>query len=175
MLKLTADQLRAVLLAAAPGDRPFTKALWITEKHVMCTNGHRMHLLYHGQEWPHGNVAVPLRVIESAAGLSENVVITKSTFDMLTFLPVMGATLPPVDRYLPELPTVPTSGPLRCAIDGKYLQDAQQAINLMLGAGQDDCLHMTAAGVWTWCNGQFLVCVAPLQNEGHQTQLKGLG
>lgn len=174
MLKLTQTQLRAVLLARGDDPRPFTKALWITDRFVMCTNGQRMHLFVHGQEWGHGNVAVPLRVIDSAGALSENVTITKGMFDMLTFLPVMGATLPPVDKFLPDLPAPPATGVIRCAIGHEYLRDAQDAIALMPGDGQDDCLHMTDAGVWTWCNGQFLVCVAPLQDLGHQTQLKGL-
>lgn len=171
MLTITATQLRAVLLARGDDPRPFTKALWVTERFVMCTHGHRMHLLWHGQHWPHGNVAVPLRI--AADTNTTTVDIDRSVFNGMPFLPVMGATLPPLDRYVPDLPTMATLGPLRCAINGKYLSDAQDAIKAMREEGQDDCLHMTSAGVWAWCNGKFLVCVAPLLNEGHQVQLKG--
>ena len=172
MLTLTQRQLRAVLLARGDDPRPFTKALWITERFVMCTDGCRMHLLVHGQEWSHGNVAVPLQIAHSATG--DPVVITQRTFAGVAFLPVMGATLPPVDRFLPDLPAQPATGAMRCSIGHEYLSDARQAIDLVRDDGQDPCMHMTDGGAWTWSNGRLLVCIAPLKGDGVQVQLKGL-
>lgn len=174
MLTIPQHKLRAVLLAQGDDPRPFTKALWVTERYVMCTNGQRMHLLKHGQEWPHGNLALPLATIGKAAMLDADIAITQRTFAGVAFLPVMGATLPPVEKFMPSLPAVAQIGEIRCAISAKYLQDAQEAISLVAGAGQDDCLHMTPANVWTWSNGEFLVCVAPLGSNGGSVQLKGM-
>lgn len=159
-MKIPAHILEALLLARGDDPRPFTKALWITAEHVLVTNGHRMHLWYHGQEWVHGDTPVPF-----AKASTE---ITKGAF-----LPVMGATLPDVERYLPKLPTVPTQGEQHARIRGKYLEDAQEAIRLALGdeEGFSKPLYMTDSGCWTWCNGEFLVCVAPLKET--DCQLKG--
>lgn len=174
MLTVTRDQLHAVLLARGADPRPFTKALWVTEKHIMCTNGQRMHLLWHGQEWAHGNVAIPLSAVLSAEAHALGcTTIGPRTINARPFLPVMGASLPDVDRYLPKLPTTPWVDVQRCSISGRYLLDAQEAIALMIEGEQDDCLHRTNENTWTWCNGKFLVCVATLKNNGHKYQLKG--
>lgn len=147
MLTIPQHKLRAVLLAQGDDPRPFTKALWVTERYVMCTNGQRMHLLKHGQEWPHGNVAVPLLAVRQAPALLSDITIDRTTVCGKPFLPVMGATLPPVEKFMPSLPAVAQIGEIRCAISAKYLQDAQEAISLVAGSGQDDCLHMTPANV----------------------------
>lgn len=170
MLTIPHDVLQALLLARGDDPRPFTKALWVTAQHVLVTDGHRMHLWFHGQEWTHGNTAIPLQLV-APTNHSESV-CDKNVWNGTPFLPMLGAVLPAVERYLPQLPTLPSIGVQHCAINAQYLADAQSAIKLVTAqVDATPTLHMTSANAWVWCDGKFLTCVAPLRPT--PTQLKG--
>lgn len=152
--------IKAVLLAAGKTDvRRFARGVHINARHIVATDGHRMHAYAHGQEWLHDGVTIPREAVELALkGKALDLEVTPLSIGAVSYTPT-GGKYPDYMRVIPAVSVPPTIGPLVTRLQAAYLTDAQKfikAVGIPLGHG--DCL--TCFGdTWTWQKENAVVVV----------------
>ena len=163
-MQITSKALQAVLLAAAKNDiRTYLNAVLINSKHIVATDGKRMHVLAHGADWQHGPILVPRESVEQALKSKlARIVITPNLIGAVNYTAVVG-TFPDYKRVMPKLPAPADIGPVHTQCNPDYLKDAVKAVGLATG----NCAGVSltsVGGTLVWCDGHFMALVMPLRN-----------
>lgn len=174
-MEILTNQLRAVLLAAAKKDvRNYLNGVLVNSRHIVATDGHRMHIAVHGQDWQHGDVIIPREAVELAVKSKAHALqVTAAQIGNVAFSPVCGK-FPDYMRVIPQ-GGVADVGPLEFAVNPDYLRDACKAIELATGTALANLCMV--GGALTWGNGVFQAVIVPLrgtQKTGPLTSLQKL-
>ena len=163
-MQITSKALQAVLLAAAKNDiRTYLNAVLINSKHIVATDGARMHVLAHGADWQHGSILVPRESVELALKSKlERIVITPNLIGAVNYTAV-GGTFPDYKRVMPKLPATADIGPVHTQCNPDYLKDAVKAVGLATDNRAGVSLT-SVGGTLVWCDGHFMAVVMPLRD-----------
>lgn len=150
--------LKAVSLAAAKKDiRCYLKGVLINDRHIVATDGSRLHAARHGAEWLHGPRIIPidnlLLALKKKSDLTE---ITLCSVGDVIYAPVDGV-FPAYERVLPR-GTEPEQCPGVMNINPKYLADACEAIKL--ATGESHTLAFSG-GNWVYSSALLAITVSP--------------
>ena len=154
------NYLKAVLLASAKKDiRYYLNSVLVNSKHLVGTDGHRMHVVAHGQEgWDHGDVIIPRDAVEMALkGRSADITITPSTIGVVSFKET-GGTYPNYTRLMLTSCALPSMGALIANVLPEYLVDARKAIALVSGH-KHTALSRINDMTWAWSDGKIQTIV----------------
>lgn len=144
--------LQAVLLAAGKKDiRLYLNGVHINGRHLVATDGHRMHVVVHGGDWPHGPVTIPREAVERALKARvETMDVSVDTIGAERYTPLDG-TYPDYTRAMLHPGEMPRIGAIRARINPAYLADAEKAVKL--AAMKDAILCVIGSGdtyKWAW-------------------------
>ena len=169
-MQILTNHLKAVLLAAGKKDlRYYLNGVHVNKHHLVATDGHRMHVVCHGGDWPHDPVTIPRDACELAIkGKTTTLEITPTAIGPISYQPVEG-------RY-PDYTRVMASGTalfagieqgdmLTC-LRHEYLKDADAAINLVAGTPVNSLARIGTA--WIWSNPTLQVVVMPFRTNGER-------
>ena len=155
--------IKAILLACAKKDvRYYLNGILINEKHIVGTNGHRLHAISHGGDWQHGPVILPREACEIALkGKTKELEVTNSSIGVVSYTPVQG-TYPDYLRVMPNMSVPLDIGAMCCAARPEYLKDAAEAIRLVTGDAHAALASIN--GSYVWCDGRLMVLVMPIRD-----------
>lgn len=141
--------LKAVLLAAGKKDtRYYLNGVHVNARHIVATDGHRMHAYVHGQEWAHGAVTIPREAIEAALRVrTVDVEITPTQVGVVVYKPLDGR-FPDYMRVIPAVSQPADVGTMVSSLNAQYLEDAQMFIAALGGRKGDWLTRIRDA--WTW-------------------------
>lgn len=161
-MQIKTAHLKALLLAAGKKDlRYYLNGVHVNDKHLVATDGARMHVIAHGGDWPHGPVTVPRDAVELAVkSKTAEVTLTPDAIGAIAYKPVDGK-YPDYTRVIPA-PTGVVSGEQYTDLNPDYHRDAVNAIKLYGWKGEGPTLARVG-GCWTWCDGQMCVVVMPIR------------
>lgn len=153
--------LKAALLAAAKNDiRAYLNTVAINDRHIVCTDGNRAHIIKHGGDWGHGTVLIPRSAVELALkAKSISLEVTPTTVGPVSYSQAAGV-YPDYMRIASGFSQGATSGPLVASLQPDQLRDAVAAVKLVTGSG-----HLALSflgGTWRWSDGRIAVVVCPL-------------
>lgn len=165
----TAD-LKAVLLAAGKKDiRFYLNGVHVDKHHLVGTDGHRMHVVCHGGDWPHDPVTIPRTACELAVkGKTTTLEITPTAIGPISYQPV-GGTYPDYTRVMASSTALNggiEQGDMLTCIQPEYLKDADAAIKLVAGTALNSLARIGSA--WIWSNRTLQVVVMPYRTNGEQ-------
>ena len=167
-MQILTSHLKAVLLAASKKDiRYYLNGVHVTKHHLVGTDGHRMHIVCHGGDWPHDPVTIPRDACELAVkGKTTTLELTPTAVGAISYPPVKG-------RYPDYTHVMLSSNGLAQGVSDdvqmtrlrwEYLRDAEAAVKLVTGKA-----HFALAeikGYWVWSNPQIQVGVMPQRLSG---------
>ena len=164
-MQITSKALQAVLLAAAKNDiRTYLNAVLINSKHIVATDGKRMHVLAHGADWQHGPILVPRESVELALKSKlAHIVITPNLIGAVNYTAVVGI-FPDYKCGMPKLPATADIGPVHTQCNPDYLKDAVKAVGLATQNPRADVSLTSVGGTLVWCDGHFMAVVMPLRD-----------
>lgn len=167
----TAD-LKAVLLAAGKKDlRYYLNGVHVNSRHIVGTDGSRMHVIAHGGDWPHDPVTIPREVVELAVKAKTlELTLTTEALGAISYKPV-GGTYPDYTRVLPASSDVVT-GERHVDVNPEYWRAAEKAIKLIGWKGEHPALSHVG-NCWYWCNGRLAVVVMPQRLVNPKTGERG--
>ena len=170
IMQILTSHLKAVLLAAGKKDiRYYLNGVHVTKHHLVATDGHRMHVVCHGGDWPHDPVTIPRDACELAVkGKTTNLEITPTAIGPISYQPT-GGTYPDYTRLLARsgaLHVGVEQGDMLTCIQPEYLKDADAAIKLVAGTALNSLARI--GGSWIWSNPTLQVVVMPFRV--HATQ-----
>ena len=163
-MQIKTAHLKAVLLAAGKKDtRYYLNGVHVNKHHLVGMDGHRMHVVCHGGDWPHDPVTIPRDVCELAIkGKTTTLEITPMAIGPISYKPV-GGTYPDYTRVMAgptALGAGIEKGDLLTCLSWEFLKDADAAIKLVIGS--NGYASMTyIKGSWTWSNPTLQVVVLP--------------
>ena len=151
--------IKALLLAAAKKDiRYYLNGLFVNNKHIVATDGARMHAYKHGQQWEHGDIIIPIDKVELALKMkTTHIKIEKDSINGIPFGTIDGK-FPDYSRVIPQAPK-PAAGEIMASINPEFLLDACKAVKLVTGAKNYPVLTNTGSNVWVWSSEEFVVIV----------------
>ena len=167
-MQIKTNDLKALLLAAGKKDiRYYLNGVHVNSKHLVATDGHRMHVIAHGGDWPHGPVTIPREAVELA--------VKAKTVELTLTTEVIGAiSYKPIDGVYPDyLRVLPVSigivhGDRHVDVNPEYWRDAEKAIKLIGWKGEHPALTHVG-NCWYWCNGRMAVVVMPYRMVNPKT------
>ena len=162
-MQILTNHLKAVLLAAGKKDiRYYLNGVHVNKHHLVGTDGHRMHVVCHGGDWPHDPVTVPREACELAVkGKTTTLEITPMAIGPISYEPV-GGTYPDYTRVMLHgnaLAQGVETGEQMTRLRWEYLRDAEAAVKHVTGKA-----HFAMAeikGCWVWSDPQMQVVVMP--------------
>ena len=165
-ITITSAQLKAVALAMAKKDiRYYLNGLMINENHIVATDGHRMHIFYHGQQWEHGETVIPREMIDLALKMKAvNVEITGKTINGIPFNALDGR-FPDYRRVIPSGAGGVTEGCIVSNINADYLKDAVSAIKMATGNKRQAFTLSRIDNSWFWSSDVFAVVVMSYKED----------
>lgn len=163
-MQILTSHLKAVLLAAGKKDiRYYLNGVHVTKHHLVGTDGHRMHVVCHGGDWPHDPVTIPRTACELAIkGKTTTLEITPTSIGPISYQPT-GGTYPDYSRLLAgptALGAGVEQGEQYTCLQPEYLKDADAAIKLATG-GRGFTSLACLRGHWVWGNPTLQVVVMP--------------
>ena len=162
-MQILTSHLKAVLLATGKKDiRYCLNGVHVTKHHLVGTDGHRMHVVCHGGDWPHDPVTLPRNACELAVkGKTTTLEITPMAIGPISYQPT-GGTYPDYTRVMAgrmALSAGIEQGDLLTCIQPEYLKDADAAIKVVAGNGGNSLARI--GGSWVWSNPTLQVVVMP--------------
>ena len=158
------SDLQAVILAAGVKDvRYYLNGVHVNAKHLVATDGSRMHVVAHGGTWEGPPVTVPREAILLA--LKEKVAVlelTPTSVGRVSYSPLDG-TFPDYTRVMVRAPAKGAEGVIRANLIPSNLADAVKAISLA-----DDEKNPTFTFVgreWLWTSKKIQVVLMPTRND----------
>ena len=141
----------------------------MTKHHLVGTDGHRMHVVCHGGDWPHDPVTIPRTACELAIkGKTTTLEITPTAIGPISYQPT-GGTYPDYTRLLAG-PTAlfagVEQGDMLTCLQPEYLKDADAAIKLVAGTTLNSLARIGTT--WIWSNRTLQVVVMPYR--AHATE-----
>lgn len=167
----TAD-LKAVLLAAGKKDiRYYLNGIHVNSRHIVGTDGRRMHVIAHGGDWPHNPVTIPREVVELAVKAKTlELTLTTEALGAISYKPIDGI-YPDYMRVIPTQTEV-VDGERHVDVNPEYWRDAEKAIKLIGWKGELPALSHVG-NCWYWCNGRLAVVVMPQRLVNPKTGERG--
>ena len=164
-MQILSAHIKAILLSAAKKDiRSYLNGVLINEKHIVSTDGHRMTVIAHGQEWEHGDTIIPRETLEMALKLKTNTIeITPTAAGVVVYTPI-DAKFPDYKRVMPNLELGIEVGEMFTQVNPDYLIDAIKAIKFVKGVSAGESLAMVD-GKWVWSDSELLIVVMPMRTE----------
>lgn len=166
-MQIQTNHLKAVLLAAGKKDlRYYLNGVHVTKHHLVGTDGHRMHVVCHGGDWPYDPVTIPRDACELAIkGKTTTLEITPTAIGPISYKPT-GGTYPDYTRVMLSGNAPSTSieqGDMLTCIQPEYLKDADAAIKLIAGKGGNSLARI--GGSWVWSNPTLQIVVMPFRTH----------
>lgn len=171
-MQILTNHLKAVLLAAGKKDtRYYLNGVHVNKHHLIATDGHRMHVVCHGGDWPHDPVTIPRDACELAIkGKTATLEITPTTIGPISYQPT-GGTYPDYSRLLARSTALHggvEQGDLLTCIQPEYLKDADTAAALVTGRRASISLALIGKA-WIWSNPTLQIVVMPFEaHAGHK-------
>jgi hypothetical protein len=170
-MQVKTEHLKAALLAAGKKDvRYYLNGVLINNRHIVATDGHRMTVIAHGGEWPHGEVKIPREAVEMAVKLKlKTVDVTPEAIGPIAFKPLDGK-FPDYTRVMPALSLGVDQGSVHTQVNPDFLRDAVAAVKLVVGHS-----HVSLSligGTYVWSNSQIQVVVMPLRDATKENYAK---
>ena len=164
--------LKAIVLAAARKDmRYYLNGVLINARHIVATDGARMHAHKHGQDWGHGDIIVPIDKMELALKMkTKQIKIEKDSINGIPFGTIDGK-FPDLTRVIPQNPKT-TEGEIMANINPEFLLDACKAVKLVTGAKAYPVLANTGSNKWVWSSEQFVVVVMGINEKVNPPSLE---
>ena len=164
-MQILTSHLKAVLLAASKKDiRYYLNGVHVTKHHLVGTDGHRMHIVCHGGDWPHDPVTIPRDACELAVkGKTTTLEITPTAIGPLSYRPVEG-TYPGYTRVMAgrmALNGGVSQGDQFANMQWEFLRDADAAIKLVAGTTLNSLALIGTA--WVWSSPTLQVVVMPFR------------
>ena len=165
-MQILTNHLKAVLLAAGKKDiRYYLNGVHVNKHHLVGTDGHRMHIVCHGGDWPHGPVTIPRDACELAVkGKTPTLEVTPTAIGPISYQPTGGA-YPDYTRVMAgrmALSTGIEQGDMLTCLSWEFLKDADAAIKLVIGSkGYTSLTYIK--GSWVWSNPTLQVVVMPFR------------
>lgn len=158
------NHLKAVLLAAGKKDiRYYLNGVHVTNHHLVGTDGHRMHVVCHGGDWPHDPVTIPREACELAIkGRTTELCLTPTSIGPISYKPIDGR-YPDYTRLIAgpaALGAGVERGDMLTCIQPDYLKDADAAIKLVTGRRAGSSLTLIGKA-WIWSNPTLQIVVMP--------------
>ena len=169
-MQILTSHLKAVLLAAGKKDtRYYLNGVHVNKHHLVATDGHRMHIVCHGGDWPHDPVTIPRTACELAIkGKTTTLEITPAAIGPISYQPT-GGTYPDYTRVMAgraALREGASTGEQYTCLQPEYLKDADTAIKLVAGRALNSLARIGSA--WIWSNPTLQVVVMPYR--AHATE-----
>lgn len=166
-MQILTAHLKAVLLAAGKKDiRYYLNGVHVTKHHLVATDGHRMHIVCHGGDWPHEPVTIPRDACELAVkGKTTTLDLTPSAIGPISYKP-LGGTYPDYTRVTASSTALNggiEQGDLLTCLSWEFLKDADAAIKLVSGVGGNSLARIGTA--WIWSNPTLQVVVMPFRTH----------
>ena len=167
--------IKAVILAAAKNDvRSNLNGVFINARHIVATDGARMHAHKHGQEWEHGDIIIPIDKVELALKMkTKQIKIEKDSINGIPFGTIDGK-FPDYLRVIPQNPKT-TEGEIMANLNPEFLLDACKAVKLVTGAKCSPVLVNTGSSKWVWSSEQFVVVVMGVNEKVNPPSLETFG
>ena len=167
-MQILTSHLKAVLLAAGKKDiRYYLNGVHVNKHHLVATDGHRMHIVCHGGDWPHEPVTIPRNACELAVkGKTTTLEITPTAIGPISYQPV-GGTYPDYTRVMASRTALSTGieqGDMLTRIQPEFLKDADAAIKLVIGRKGGNSLARIGTA-WIWSNPTLQVVVMPFRTH----------
>lgn len=163
-MQIESKLLKAVLLAAGKKDiRYCLNGICVNAKHIVATDGKRMHVAAHMQDdWEGAQIVIPRESVELALKMkTPSVTITQSAINGIPFTPLDGR-YPDYTRVMPQLSQPVDIGALHTQVNPDFLSDAVAAVKLV--TGHDHVSLTSIGGTMVWSNRQLQVVVMPLRD-----------
>ena len=162
-MQILTSHLKAVLLAAGKKDiRSYLNGVHVNKHHLVATDGPRMHIVCHGDDWPHEPVTIPRDACELAIkGKTATLELTPEAIGPISYQP-LGGTYPEYTRVMASgyaLGRGVSDGEQFTNAQWEYLRDADAAIKLVTGKKLSPLALIGNAFVWS--NPQLQVVVMP--------------
>lgn len=166
-MQILTNHLKAVLLAAGKKDiRYYLNGVHVNKHHLVGTDGHRMHVVCHGGDWPHDPVTIPRSACEMAVkGKTTTLEITPTAIGPISYQPT-GGTYPDYTRGMASrtaLAAGVSEGDQFANAQWEYLRDADSAIKLV--AGKKLSSLALIGNAWVWSNPTLQVVVMPFRTH----------
>lgn len=166
-MQILTSHIKAVLLAAGKKDtRYYLNGVHVNKHHLVGTDGHRMHIVCHGGDWPHDPVTIPRDACELAIkGKTTTLEITPAAIGPISYQPT-GGTYPDYTRVMASGTALHggiEQGDLLTCIQPDYLKDADAAIKLVAGTTLNSLARIGTA--WVWSNPTLQVVVMPFRTQ----------
>lgn len=164
--------IKAIILAAAKKDiRYYLNGVLINARHIVATDGARMHACKHGQEWEHGDIIIPIDKVELALKMkTKQIKIEKDSINGIPFGTIDGK-FPDYSWVIPQNPKT-TNGEIMANINPEFLLDACKAVKLITGAKRYPALANTGSNKWVWSSEQFVVVVMGVNEKVNPPSLE---
>ena len=171
-MQIKTSDLKAVLLAAGKKDiRTYLNGVHVNSKHIVGTDGARLHAIAHGGEWPHGPVTIAREVVELAVKAKTlELTLTTDALGDISYKPV-GGTYPDYARVLPAQTDVVTAERY-VDVNPEFWRDAEKAIKLASWNGGLPALAHVG-NCWYWCNGRLAIVIMPWRMINPDTGERG--
>lgn len=158
-MQVNTNDLKALLLAAGKKDiRYYLNGVHVNSKHLVATDGHRLHVIAHGDDCPHDPVTIPREAVELAVkAKTVELTLTPEAIGAISYKPV-GGTYPDYVRVL-LAPTGVVTAERYTDLNPEFYRDAVNAIKLATGFAAAALTHV--GNFWYWCNGRMAVVVMP--------------
>lgn len=156
---IDAKIIKAILLAAAKKDiRHSLNGLMVNDRHIVATDGARMHAYKHGEEWGHGEVIIPVDKVELALKMkTKQIKIGKDNINGIPF-DAIDSKFPDYSRVIPQAPK-PTEGEIVASIDPEFLLDACKAIKVIAYTEHYPVFANVGNNTWVWSNEYFIAVI----------------
>lgn len=166
-MQILTNHLKAVLLAAGKKDvRYYLNGVHVNKHHLVGTDGHRMHVVCHGGDWPHDPVTIPRDACELAIkGKTTTLEITPTAIGPISYKPVDGL-YPDYKRVMlngSALAQGVSDDAQMTRVRWEYLRDAEAAVKLVTKRTYFALAEIK--GSWVWSNQQMQVVVMPQRVE----------
>lgn len=157
-MRIDTKILKAILLAAGKKDtRYYLNGIHVNERHIVATDGHRLHAYAHGQEWSHGAAKIPREAVEMALkAKTVDIEITDVSIGAVSYKPLDG-TYPDYMRVIPAVSQPADMGTMVSSLSAKYLSDAQEFIAAADGRKGEWLTRIREC--WTWQTERVAVVV----------------
>lgn len=173
-MRIATKILKAILLAAGKKDiRQYLIGVHINERHIVATDGCRLHAYAHGQEWPHGPVTIPRAAIEMALkAKTVDIEITEVSVGAVSYKPLDGL-YPDYMRVIPAVAQLaPISGDRQAILaNPDLLVDAYAFIKTVVDKDRGTALALVG-GIYTWQTPRAAAVVMPWRDNTSLEQFK---
>lgn len=162
-MQILTSHLKAVLLAAGKKDlRYYLNGVHVNKHHLVGTDGHRMHIVCHGGDWPHEPVTIPRTACELAIkGKTTTLEITPAAIGPISYQPT-GGTYPDYTRVMLHgnaLAQGVETDEQMTRVRWEYLRDAEAAVKHVTGKALFAMAEIK--GRWVWSNPTLQIVVMP--------------